>query len=534
MSHDSTIPTLDERLRRVGHICRRRLWLIVATVVVAVVAAVLVASSATRQYAATAKVVLDDSELVGVPASVARIPNPDPQRDINTKVALITSAPVARAVESQLHLSLPLATLLTKVQAQPEGTSNIVDVTVMDTNAARAQAMADAFVNQYGTYRRAVARSSLAQTAADLRRQLAALGPRSSTTPQGVALTGQLRELTFDLAATTGGAEMVSLAGAATGNSRSLASAALIGAVAGLALALTLVAVLELIDRRLKDEDDVVSSSSVRVLSAIPHARRGRRGSVLADGGPWQARAYDGLASQLVLAKRREMLTSVIVTSPGWRDGRTTVTVGLARALARLERRVLIVETDPRTSLVSGGPEETAVHGLAAVVTGTSPLANEVVPLAQVPSESSSDGDGLAAISVLPFGPANLPLQRVLSAPEIAESLAAATRMVDFVLVDGPPTQSLHHALSLVDATDAALVVARLRWTRRDSLDLAIETLDALAVRVLGLVLTDTSKREFVPSQGHKATVVPVSANGQRVTTERRLVAPPRSSSWQR
>src|SRR5438128_1454634 len=108
---EHAIPTVAERLRLIGKVARRR-WILVASVtLITTCAAVVVASRAGRTYSATARLVLGNTQLVGVPASIATVPNPDPERDVNTKVALIRAMPVATAVDRRLGWPVPVDTL---------------------------------------------------------------------------------------------------------------------------------------------------------------------------------------------------------------------------------------------------------------------------------------------------------------------------------------------------------------------------------------------------------------------------------------
>jgi len=185
----------------------------------------------------------------------------------------------------------------------------------------------------------------------------------------------------------------------------------------------------------------------------------------------------------------------VVVTSPGTGDGKTTVALGLASALARLDRRVVIIELDPRNSLLADDPDQRTRGGLSAVVAGASTVEEELVEIHSSESksaEATARPAGGGAIWVLSPGAGELPAHRLLGRAEIADVIAASAGLADFVLVDGPPTHRLHYALALVDAVDGALMVSRQRWTKTDSLRHGLETLDLLGMRVLGVVLTAT------------------------------------------
>jgi polysaccharide biosynthesis transport protein len=507
MNENTTIPTVGERLYRLGQMARRHWAVIVSVTVVATLAAVFVASRGRQEYTAVSKLVLDDSQLVGTTATTALVPNPDPQRDINTKVALIRSGPVATAVDDQLRLGLPLATLLGNVNAATEGTSNIVDITATDGSSAQAVAIANAFARQYVAYRRSVARSSLQAAAAEVRAQLAQPGGAT----QAGALKAELRALNLAAAGETGGALVVAQATRTTvAGGTSPAALGFVGAIVGLLLAAAIVALLELTDRKLKDGEEVSSVFGTRVLAEIPSARPTRQGSVLADGSQSQRVAFDVLAGQLLLVGRRRPLAVVMVTSPGPDDGKTAVAFGLARALARLDRSVLVVETDAERSILQGS----SWPGLSEVINGTTSLDSAVVDLEVAGGDGAEQGSAPPAgglISVLPAGSGDPP-HRLRSGLEVASAIASCRELADCVLIDGPSTQRLHDALGLVDTVDGAVVVSRLRWTATDALHGALETLDVLAIRMLGLVLTNATGNASPPRGTRSGGPIPAGS----------------------
>jgi Mrp family chromosome partitioning ATPase len=210
-----------------------------------------------------------------------------------------------------------------------------------------------------------------------------------------------------------------------------------------------------------------------------------------------------------------------MITSPGTGDGKTAVTLGLSRALARLDHRVLVIETDPRTSILSGHPTRPMAPGLSGVVAGTSILADEVVDLEELlKDEVAIAGRG---ISLLPAGPEELTDDRLFAHPDVARAIAASRDVADFVLVTGPPTHRLHEALALVDAVDAALIVAKLRWTTTEALHRGVETMRRLSMTVLGLVLTDTRGRSLPArsTSDAEAALIPLEVTDRRPGTRR-------------
>jgi Mrp family chromosome partitioning ATPase len=503
-----SIPTVAERIRRLLQIARRRWIVLVSVTGIAFVAALMVAMTGGTEYRATAKLLLNDTQVVGVPAGSPTVPNPDPERDINTKIALIKLPPNVSAVNQRLHLGLSIRALAKKITTSAEGASNIVDVTATAGSRKEAMSIATAFAEQYVTFRRGVSQSSLRQAAAQTRRQLNDLGPAGQNTAQGIALAKQVRALELAAASQTGGALVVTKAPSAiAGKSVSAAVAGVVGLILGGLLAMVAVFLLELTDRRLKDPDEVADGFGETILAEIPQLRFARRRDPLVEEPGVQADAYDHLAAQVVLAARRRVSTTLMVTAPGTADGTVPVTLGLARALSRLNRRVLVIELDPRTSILAGSARTDPGRGLTGVLMGASSLEDAVVELDE--------------FSLLPAGLGEQPVDRLFSKPKVARAVAASRELADFVLVIGPPTHRLHEAMDLGDAVDAALVVARLRFTPTDALQRGLETIHAMTIRLLGIVLTDSFGVTPAPRTSTNGALIPLEITENGSSTRR-------------
>jgi succinoglycan biosynthesis transport protein ExoP len=510
MTTDSTIPTTLERLRQAAHVLRRRWLVAVAMVAISVVVAVVVAAQRPAQYQATAKLLMTNSDVVAIPrVTPGSSGNVDPERDINTKIGLVRLESIARRVDEQLRLHMPVDELTAKVSATSEGASNLVDIGVTDSQASRAAAIANAFASEYVKFRRVAAQSALQQAASDVSAQLKGLTSAEQRSAQAAALRSQLRTLKLETALQTGGAEIVLAAtppASATG--AGLARAGILGGVIGLILALIAIAALEITDRRIRDEDVDSHTLGPPILAHIPRTSTRTHAGMLVNGDRGQNDGYDRLAGQLTLAARRDSTEVVLVTSSGPGDGKTSIVLGVARALAHQDLRVVVLETDSNGPIRRGASmsEPSPPSGLEAVLSGGVPLAAALVeldPFTLQAGRRSGDIDG--AIHVLSAGPSLVADSRLLAHPEIARVIRESRALADVVLVDAPPATELYTALPLLDEVDAALVVSRLRWTTTAAVNVAVQTLEAFGTRVLGVVATGT-RRGAPPAPAFRGT----------------------------
>ncbi len=124
-----------------------------------------------------------------------------------------------------------------------------------------------------------------------------------------------------------------------------LSTAILVGLLVGVALAFSLVFLLESLDRRIKSIEEVEREYRLSALNGVPQsafrsARAGEREELL--------EPYRILRSALDFAAVSHQLDTLLVTSAVSGEGKTTVAVDLAHAVALTGRHTVLIELDLR------------------------------------------------------------------------------------------------------------------------------------------------------------------------------------------
>lgn len=481
-----------ERLREYLRVVRRR-WLVLALVTGAVaVVALLLSLAGTKKYDASAVLLLREADpvdaILGNSSEVS-----DPERESNTQIGLIKLDPVAEGVEEELDLTVSTSDLLEQVSTEFQGNSDLVEVTVRDESPRLAAAIANAFATEYVAFRRDTARASLEEAAKLANERLESLSAEERESTEGRQLEARLRELEIASSLQTGGVEVVRRASVPTDPAvpRPMLST-FVGLIVGLTLALIIVLLLEFVDRRLKDEEEAQEILELPLIARIPRTARGgdsRRDRL-------REEAYASLAANLLFIDREERGSVLMVTSPGPSDGKTTVTLGLARALATLSKRVIAVEADlrhPRFAERLSLGHEPGFAGVAGEALGLDSALVEIDAANMRMNDGSTSGPSFSVLQAGP--PINAP-QMVLSRPATGQVFAACRQRADFVLVDAPPIGVVHDAITLAGFVDASILVARLGWTTKDVARESLRVLRQLDLEVLGLALTGTERAE--------------------------------------
>ncbi len=492
-------PTPVERLHELSRMLRRR-WLLIAFMVVLVTGAALASSlRAPDEYDATAKLLLRENE--PIEALLGRTPGAapaDPEREANTKVALIKLDAVADRVARKLSLRLPAEELLDKVSTEVEATSDIVAITVRDRDPDQAARLATAFAQEYVAFRRRSARSSIDEAAELASSRLRSLTPEEQASEEGRQLGGRLRELEIAASLQTGGVEVIRLAAIPRGPATlpPLLNG-LLGLFLGLVLAVFVALILEFADRRLKDEEEAQAVFELPLLATIPRPSRGS-GKVILDGDRDLEEAYGTLAANVVFSIRSRELGALMITSARAEDGKTSVTLGLARALKTLGQRVIVVEADLHHPRFVQTFDIEQRGGLSSLLAEVGTLEDELVALDAYSGNRATKAGSHngASVSILSAGPVPPNPSAMLARPVMGSILDECRQLADVVLIDTAPVGLVHDPLTLVNHVDGVLLVSRLQWTKQDAARRMMRLLRQVNAPVMGLVLTGGERQQ--------------------------------------
>jgi receptor protein-tyrosine kinase len=490
-SDDATAGGFAQLVELLGAVRRR--WRLVAVIVVAAAAAAFALTARqTKQYEAGTQVFISQVDPVSSVLSRTDARAPDPERDFNTRVALIKEPQVAARVRARLGLPLSVDELLAKVHTATTATSDIADVLARDPDPRRAAAIANAFATEYVAVRREAARAQVRQAADLAARQLASLGPTERASPSGRDLGDRLRRLKVDAALQNSGVEVVGRARPPTSAAapRPLLTTALAVLLAGL-VGTALAVALELGNRRVRDESDL-DAFGVSLLGTVPRMPAGAGASDFA-----VREALATVATNLRFLHERRRVGAIVVTSADRRDPQSTITLALAAALVQMGLSVITIEADlrrPRMADVLALPSGT---GLSTVLSGFADLDDVLVTL----DPETLEPRPIDTVPTAPFcavvlaGPVVPNPMGMLAGAGMADAVARARELADVVILDSAPVGTVGDAVTLAQVADGTVLLAKLGETRLDALARALRALQDLPTSLLGLVLTNAPRR---------------------------------------
>jgi polysaccharide biosynthesis transport protein len=465
---------------------RRRWWVIVLVAAVGAAAAYVLSSHQPKRYTAhSALLFLNshlDQELVGK-SIVAD--NTDPTRQAATNQSLVELPTVSRMVARQLGIGA--GRVQSDVSFGSDATSDVMNVSVTDHSPSMAASIANSYVQQYIEFRKAAAIAQLDTAETLVVSKLAAIPSSQFGGTVAQSLVADRNELDLLKSAQTGNAEVVQTAGRPrTASFPSPKKDGALGLLLGLLVGTALVAVLERRDRRIKSVEEVEEIYGVPVIGTIPESRALRQGGA---GSPREEEAFLMIRAQLRYFDVDRNIQRVMVTSADTGEGKSLISLNLARAAARTDdKRALLIETDLRRPTLHRMIGRDSAAGLAELLSHSQDLETGLRELVVTPDQMR-EADYPIRLDVLLAGSAPPNPAELLDSRRMGALLEAADSIYDIVIIDTPPIGVVSDAIPLVHQVDGLLVINRMGISRRDHALTLMKRFRGLNAHILGVVV---------------------------------------------
>lgn len=252
-----------------------------------------------------------------------------------------------------------------------------------------------------------------------------------------------------------------------------------LAALFGLGLGVVAALILEALDETLGSPEDVENKLGLPLLAVIPLLDRGLSPQeALRDLRSNFSEAYYSLRTALQFSTPDGVPGNLLVTSSRPAEGKSTTAFATAINLARLGRKVLLVDGDLRN------PSMHRVVGVENDV-GMSNLLSGGAELSALVKPTGQDNLDFIACGPLPPNPAEL-----WGGDRLRRVLEEASHLYDHVVIDGPPVLGFADAPLLASAVGGTIFVLEAKGTRRAQARGALRRLSIGNSRILGAVLT--------------------------------------------
>ena len=501
-------------LKRFVEVLWQRIWLVVlATVLVAGMTYGLSITTIPTYSATTTLSINPGSDPSSDPYSSYRLST----EVAPTYVEQIKSPVISSQVMQRLGVRYDPEKVVTVSQVRD---TQLIQVTAVHSNPGLAQAIADTtaqvFVEQNSSVQRARYQAGLA----DIEAQIAGIEGQIGDTQKAIASTGdptdpdnlrmpefarlELTRLETELTSLQTryvillrSAEDFRLAMARYTDTLSVFAPAelplvpvaprillntVLGLISGLVLGVSTAFLLEYLDDSIRSPEDLEKGLGLQALGVIGLMKdvHGLTDALVTAPQRRAAtlEAYHVLRTNLGFSDVDNPNGSILVTSAGPREGKSTTLVNLGIVMAQAGRNVVLVDTDLRRPSLHKFFDLKNAQGLS-----------DLLLQPGLPDDSLLQATGVEGLRILTSGPLPKNPPDVLGSKKMGQIVEALRQQADMVLLDSPPVIGMADASLLAAQAQNAVLVVDIEQTPRDVLRQAKELLEKADARVLGAIV---------------------------------------------
>lgn len=297
----------------------------------------------------------------------------------------------------------------------------------------------------------------------------------------------------------------------------------IVGSVVGIMLSFILAFITENLDTSINTIEDVENALKVPVLAVIPSVKSEERGTHgwRKKQAPAKSKAEENLSVGLIVhlkplsqmaesfrilrtnLKLTEGKKTLLFTSAGPREGKSTILMGLAITLSQMGMKTLVVDTDlrrPSLNKLVGIERDIGVNDL---ISGEVKLEDCIKGLIEIMAgrlgfDDTVRNPGLDNLHIITSGHISVNPSELLSSKKMLPFIEEAKSKFDVVLFDSPPVLSITDAAIIAPKLDGVVLVYEMGRTARSALLRAKVQLETVGAKVLGVVLNHISPETYL------------------------------------
>ena len=498
-------------LRDYLNVIRARKWIVIQAMVIVAFVAVGLSLLQAPHYEGSAKILVSEKDAGAALLGAVLSDSSNPERGLQTQVQLMRIRPLAEQAIRELNLQTDPEDLLGRLKITVVGQTNLVLITIEDTDPKRAADTANAVANAYVAWSRQnkresikVAGDQIEKRLEDARQQILALGAKmvrlkkdrngqpiqndqltaelSIATGLYTTLATQLEQLRVNEQLESGSGRVVSTAVVDPIKvSPTPVLNGILGLAVGLILGLCMAFLLEYLDNTISSTQEAERLFGGPVLGHIPSENfdkgENRVLTIVKRPGSNAAEAYRVLRNSLDFINFQHDIKVLLITSAAPAEGKSTVAANLAAGLAQTGKKVVLVSCDFRRPTTEQFFYVNNMIGLSDVLMGRNSLKSAL--------QRPMDEELLILTSgKMPPNPSEL-----LGSEKMRELLDSLKEWADWVIVDSPPLLAVADPAAVARWVDGVLVVTRGGTSTRDAATKAVELLEKVGARIIGAVV---------------------------------------------
>ncbi len=244
------------------------------------------------------------------------------------------------------------------------------------------------------------------------------------------------------------------------------------------------------LDQSIRSADEISATLGVSALGVIPAMSRREKVAVRGQQvfrrpDSHEAEAFRTVRTAIFFGASKEGVKSLVITSPGAGDGKSTLVSNLGIAMALAGQKTVILDADLRKPTQHMVFEvDPRGRSLEDVLDGNVQLGQAIWPTQ------------VKGLSVLVCHGRSANPAETLTSPRFNKLLQVLKENFDRVLIDAPPVNVVTDAQILAAASDGTIILLKADKTTRKMAQRAIVALRSVGARIMGAVVNQVSKND--------------------------------------
>lgn len=279
----------------------------------------------------------------------------------------------------------------------------------------------------------------------------------------------------------SGGVEVVDYATLPTyaTSARSVALFGLLGFAGGFCVVLIIAMLLGLLDTTVRRKYELRLAFNIPLLGDVPNMQDGKNGlkinKIIDKDSPFALKeSYNSIRSNILFTGKGEKCPVYAITSADQDEGKTLNSINIAKTMASMGKKVLLVDADMRNSSIGRQLKLRKTTGLSEFLAG----------IDSKPNFQEID-ENLCVITAgkVPPNPAEL-----LASEKMNNLIEGAKQGFDYVFIDFPPVGIVSDALAVSDSVVGYIIVVRAGVSKIAREKIAVENLEKVNADICGFI----------------------------------------------
>jgi Mrp family chromosome partitioning ATPase/capsular polysaccharide biosynthesis protein len=500
-------------------VIRERWWPVLLTIIIVGALSFGVSLLLPPKYSATAQLSYSQDEAQLASQALSSAGTTNASHNVANDALILQTSTFAERVGQAMGGSVDANELRTSITVSSNRDSDLIEVTASGSDRLLVADIANAFAREFVKARQENSQKSLLQAQELLKSRIDSMTDAEAGSAYGISLKERYDDLAVLMSLEIKDYEIIQEATAATSAyfPRPYFNL-LLGLAAGLIIGLLVAFVLDRLDRRIKDQSTLEQIMNLPVIGTIPRTAQGRNKSGttglvvgFTDGNEALLESMRMLRSNLKVLGFGESKRSVLISSVGPGEGKSTLAINLALSMALAGDRVVLVDADFRNPVIhqylgipnSEGLGDMLLERNAAWSSKIKAvdLSRFVSPEIAASRQSTGKEAPISKFLCLTTGITVGNPSEILESEAMMDVLAELQGISDYVIIDAPPMLEASDSLVLARSVDALVLASMLG---RDTADEVVEVRQLLSraeITPLGIVICGAKRHS---RDGHR------------------------------